>query len=83
VVSILGSAEGVARAASESGGEGIEIIVGAIDAELGGPGGGMIVPGYVSFWGCLWIKILTYILQCGRYRRPSVPDDRKVKRCTV
>ena len=45
MVSILGSAEGVARAASESGGDGIEMIVGAIDAELGGQGGGMIVPG--------------------------------------
>jgi uracil phosphoribosyltransferase len=45
VVSILGSKEGVIRAAQESGGECIEIFIGAIDAELGGNGGGMIIPG--------------------------------------
>lgn len=45
VVAILGSEEGVSRAASESGGEGIEVFIGAVDKELGGQGGGMIVPG--------------------------------------
>jgi hypothetical protein len=45
VVSILGSAEGVTRAANEA--EGVEIFVGAVDKELGGSGGGMIVPGLV------------------------------------
>lgn len=45
VVAILGSVEGVTRAAKEAGGEGVEIIIGAVDEELGGVGGGMIVPG--------------------------------------
>jgi uracil phosphoribosyltransferase len=45
VVSILGSAEGVTRAANEA--QGVEIFVGAVDKELGGSGGGMIVPGLV------------------------------------
>ncbi|KAF8542187.1 uracil phosphoribosyltransferase-domain-containing protein [Trichophaea hybrida] len=57
VVSILGSTEGVARAASESGGDGIEMIVGAIDAELGGQGGGMIVPGVGDIGDRLFLTI--------------------------
>ena len=51
MISVLGSFEGVARAAAEYEGEGIEIVVGAIDAELGGKGGGMIVPGCVLLTG--------------------------------
>lgn len=43
MLSILGSTEGVTRAANEA--EGVEIFVGAVDKELGGVGGGMIVPG--------------------------------------
>jgi len=43
VVSILGTIEGITRAANEA--EGVEIFVGAVDEELGGAGGGMIVPG--------------------------------------
>lgn len=54
VVTILASREGVTRAATEAGGEGIEIFVGAVDEELGGSGGGMIVPGYVVDPGGLW-----------------------------
>ncbi len=47
MISILGSEEGVRRASAE-GGDGIEIIVGGIDADLGGKNGGMIVPGSVE-----------------------------------
>jgi len=57
VVSILGSAEGVIRAAQESGGDGIEIVLGAIDAGLGGKGGGMIVPGVGDIGDRLFLTI--------------------------
>ena len=53
-MSIVGSVEGVTRAANEHGGEGIEIMIGAVDAELGGVGGGMIVPGCVLFFLLTW-----------------------------
>lgn len=45
-VAILGSAEGVARAAAAGDGD-VEILLAGLDHELGGSGGGMIVPGYV------------------------------------
>lgn len=54
MISILGSLEGVARSATEGGGDGIKVVVGAIDKDLGGTGGGMIVPGYVSLTGTSW-----------------------------
>ena len=54
MISILGSLEGVARSAAEGGGDGIQVVVGAIDKDLGGTGGGMIVPGYVSLTGTGW-----------------------------
>jgi uracil phosphoribosyltransferase len=45
VVSILCSEEGVIRAATEGGGQGLDVVVGAVDKKLGGANGGMIVPG--------------------------------------
>lgn len=45
VVSVLGSVEGVLRAATEGGGGDVEVVIGAVDNELGGKNGGMIVPG--------------------------------------
>ncbi|KAA8900172.1 uracil phosphoribosyltransferase-domain-containing protein [Sphaerosporella brunnea] len=55
VVSILSSAEGVTRAANEA--EGVEIFVGAVDKELGGSGGGMIVPGVGDIGDRLFLTI--------------------------
>ncbi|RPA99848.1 PRTase-like protein [Choiromyces venosus 120613-1] len=57
VVSILGSEEGVIRAASEYNGEGIDVVVGAIDKELGGDNGGMIVPGVGDIGDRLFLAI--------------------------
>ncbi|PUU72375.1 uracil phosphoribosyltransferase-domain-containing protein [Tuber borchii] len=57
VVSILGSVEGVARAASDSNGEGLDVVVGAIDRELGGDNGGMIVPGVGDIGDRLFLTI--------------------------
>lgn len=42
---MLGSVEGVLRAATEGGGGDVEVVIGAVDNELGGKNGGMIVPG--------------------------------------
>lgn len=47
-MSILGSEEGVTRAASENGGDGLHVVIGAVDKELGGENGGMIIPGYLN-----------------------------------
>ncbi|KAI5843727.1 uracil phosphoribosyltransferase-domain-containing protein [Tricharina praecox] len=55
VLSILGSTEGVTRAANEA--EGVEIFVGAVDKELGGVGGGMIVPGVGDIGDRLFLTI--------------------------
>ncbi|KAI5806972.1 uracil phosphoribosyltransferase-domain-containing protein [Geopyxis carbonaria] len=57
VVAILASEEGITKAAMEGGGEGIEIVVGAVDAELGGKGGGMIVPGVGDIGDRLFLTI--------------------------
>lgn len=55
VVSILGTTEGITRAANEA--EGVEIFVGAVDEELGGAGGGMIVPGVGDIGDRLFLTI--------------------------
>ncbi|CAZ82032.1 unnamed protein product [Tuber melanosporum] len=57
VVSILGSVEGVTRAATENNGEGLNVVVGAIDAGLGGDNGGMIVPGVGDIGDRLFLTI--------------------------
>ncbi|PWW79645.1 PRTase-like protein [Tuber magnatum] len=57
VVSILGSVEGVTRAANENNGEGLNLVVGAIDRELGGDNGGMIVPGVGDIGDRLFLTI--------------------------
>ncbi|KAH0602578.1 uncharacterized protein H6S33_008659 [Morchella sextelata] len=57
VVSVLGSAEGVLRAATEGGGEDVEVVVGAVDSELGGKNGGMIVPGIGDIGDRLFLTI--------------------------
>lgn len=48
IVSILGSVEGVKRAATEGGGGDVAVVIGGVDASLGGKNNGMIVPGYVT-----------------------------------
>ncbi|KAI5840269.1 uracil phosphoribosyltransferase-domain-containing protein [Morchella snyderi] len=57
VVSVLGSAEGVLRAATEGGGADVQVVVGAVDAKLGGKNGGMIVPGVGDIGDRLFMTI--------------------------
>lgn len=55
VVSVLGSHQGVSRAATESGGEGIELFVGAVDEELAR--NGMLTPGVGDIGDRLFLTI--------------------------
>ncbi|KAL0635475.1 hypothetical protein Q9L58_005523 [Maublancomyces gigas] len=57
IVSILGSVEGVNRAATEGGGDDVAVIIGGIDASLGGKNGGMIVPGVGDIGDRLFLTI--------------------------
>ncbi|KAH8146286.1 uncharacterized protein LAJ45_09729 [Morchella importuna] len=57
VVSVLGSVEGVTRAATEGGGDDVQVVVGAVDSELGGKNGGMIVPGIGDIGDRLFLTI--------------------------